>query len=94
MKTVAIVLATVTVAIGGLASPAHAYGPNYGYWGGYAFGYYRDYAPVATYDGYAPASHVEYTTYKDPPVYLGTREHTVAHPANYGGPTGRRHRNW
>ncbi len=77
--------------VGGLASAA--YGPGYGYWGGYALDYYRDYIPVGTYDGYTPASYVEYTTYHDAPVYLGYRYRTVVHPANYGGPMHHR-RHW
>jgi hypothetical protein len=92
MKRVAIVLATVTAAIAGLASSANAHGPRYGYWGGYTFGYYRDYIPVGTYDGYIPVTHTEYTTYNDPPVYMGYRYRTVVHPANYSGPRGRHHR--
>jgi hypothetical protein len=82
MKRVAIVLATVTAAIAGLASSANAHGPRYGYWGGYTFGYYRDYIPVGTYDGYIPVTHTEYTTYNDAPVYLGYRYRTVVHPVH------------
>lgn len=92
MKRVAFVLATVTAAIAGVATPAHAYGPGYGYWGGYSLGYYRDFTPVGTYDGYIPVTHTEYTTYNDPPVYMGYRYRTVVHPANYSGPRGRYHR--
>jgi hypothetical protein len=44
-KRVAFVVATVAAAIGGLASPANADGPGYGYWGGYTLGYYRDDTP-------------------------------------------------
>jgi len=92
MKRVAFILAMLTAAIGGLASPAQAHGPGYGYWGGYSLGYYRDYRPVGTYDGYIPATHVEYTTYNDPPVYLGYREHTLVHPANFSGRRGSHYR--
>ena len=32
--------------IGGIASSAYAYGPRYGYYGGYAPSYYGGYAPA------------------------------------------------
>src|ERR1700723_1930634 len=37
--------------IGGIASSAYAYGPGYGYYGGYAPAYYGGYAPTY-YGGY------------------------------------------
>src|ERR1700756_783998 len=39
--------------IGGIASSAYAYGPGYGYYGGYAPAYYGGYGPA--YYNYAPA---------------------------------------
>ncbi|SHK66175.1 hypothetical protein SAMN05444321_0230 [Bradyrhizobium lablabi] len=41
--------------IGGIASSAYAYGPGYGYYGGYAPAYYGGYAPAYYNYGYAPA---------------------------------------
>ena len=42
--------------IGGIASSTYAYGPGYGYYGGYPYRYYGGYAPApAYYGGYAPA---------------------------------------
>jgi len=80
MKRIAVVLATVTGAIGSLVSSANAHGFGYGYWGGYSLGYYRDYTPVGTYDGYIPVTHTRYTTYNDAPAYLGYRYRIVVHP--------------
>src|ERR1700731_294894 len=40
--------------IGGIASSAYAYGPGYGYYGGYAPAYYGGYAPAYYGGGYAP----------------------------------------
>ncbi|MGH6707594.1 MAG: hypothetical protein ACREEK_01365 [Bradyrhizobium sp.] len=82
MKRIAVVVVTATAAIGSFGSPANAHGPGYGYWGGYTFGYYRDYSPVGTYDGYIPVTHTEYTTYNDAPAYMGYRYRIVVHPAH------------
>ena len=41
--------------IGGIASSTYAYGPGYGYYGGYPYRYYGGYAPACYYGGYAPA---------------------------------------
>src|SRR6266498_3423401 len=62
--------------IGGLASNAYAYGPGYGYYGGYAPAYYG---------GYAPAY---YSGYYDEPYYPVVRYRRVIRPAYayYGGP--------
>jgi hypothetical protein len=62
--------------IGGLASNAYAYGPGYGYYGGYAPAYYGGYAP-AYYGGY----------YSEP-YYPVVRYRRVVRPAfaYYGGP--------
>src|SRR5215213_2903946 len=62
--------------IGGLASNAYAYGPGYGYYGGYAPAYYGGYAP-AYYGGYY-----------DEPYYPVVRYRRVVRPAfaYYGGP--------
>jgi hypothetical protein len=62
--------------IGGLASNAYAYGPGYGYYGGYAPAYYGGYAP-AYYGGY----------YSEP-YYPVVRYRRVIRPAYayYGGP--------
>src|SRR5829696_2742516 len=62
--------------IGGLASNAYAYGPGYGYHGGYAPAYYGGYAP-AYYGGYY-----------DEPYYPVVRYRFVVRPAYayYGGP--------
>jgi hypothetical protein len=97
MKRIAIVLATVTaLGLGGLTSSAYAYGPGYGYYAGYALDHYRDYIPVATYDGYVPASYGEFatTTYHDAPAYLGYLYRTVIHPGYAGGPRVIHHRHW
>jgi hypothetical protein len=67
--------------IGGLARPAYAYGP--------AYGYYDDYAPVAygSY-GYAPAYYGGYTTTYYQRAYYGPRYRRVIRPAfaYYAGP--------
>ena len=91
MKRIAIILAAATGFA--VASPA-AYAFDGGWYAGYMFDHYRDYIPVATYDGYVPASYGEFTTstYHDAPAYLGYRYHTVIHPANYHGPRRIRHR--
>jgi hypothetical protein len=62
--------------IGGLASNAYAYGPGYGYYGGYYPGYYGGYAP-AYYGGYY-----------DEPYYPVVRYRRIVRPAfaYYGGP--------
>lgn len=76
--------------IGGLASNAYAYGPGYGYYGGYAPAYYGGY-----YGGYAPAY---YGGYYD--AYPVVRYRRVVRPAYayWGGPRyyGHRyyHRHW
>ena len=83
--------------IGGLASSAYAYGPGYGYYGGYP-GYYGGYAP-AYYGGYGydPYPWGGYTTtyYSTgyAPAYYGYRYRRVVRPAYafYGGPFPRRH---
>ena len=61
--------------IGGLASNAYAYGPGYGYYGGYP----------RYYGGYAPAY---YGGYYDEPYYPVVRYRRVVRPAfaYYGGP--------
>ena len=43
--------------IGGVASSAYAWGPGYGYYGGYAPAYYPEpgFCPEPGYGGYAPA---------------------------------------
>jgi hypothetical protein len=66
--------------IGGLASNAYAYGPGYGYYGGYAPAYYGGYYG----GGYAPAY---YGGYYDNP-YPVVRYRRVVRPAYayYGGP--------
>jgi hypothetical protein len=71
--------------IGGLASSAYAYGPGYGYYGGYAPAYYGyDYAPAY---GYAPAYYGGYTTSYYAPAYYGPRYRRVVRPAYaYYGP--------
>ncbi|HYS87700.1 MAG TPA: hypothetical protein VEN78_22265, partial [Bradyrhizobium sp.] len=67
--------------IGGLASNAYAYGPGYGYYGGYAPAYYDEYAP-AYYGGYAPAYYGGYaTTYYDEPYVPVVRYRRVVRPA-------------
>jgi hypothetical protein len=74
--------------IGGLASNAYAYGPGYGYYGGYGPGYYGGYAP-AYYGGYYGGGYA--------PAYYGggyyggypvVRYRRVIRPAYayYGGP--------
>jgi hypothetical protein len=74
--------------IGGLASNAYAYGPGYGYYGGYGPGYYGGYAP-ACYGGYYGGGYA--------PAYYGggyygsypvVRYRRVIRPAYayYGGP--------
>jgi hypothetical protein len=69
--------------IGGLASNAYAYGPGYGYYGGYAPAYYGGY-----YGGYAPAYYGGYSSYYDEPYYPVVRYRRVIRPAYayYGGP--------
>jgi hypothetical protein len=86
--------------IGGIASSAYAYGPGYGYYGGYAPAYYGGYGP-AYYGGYAPAYYGGYTTtyYDDyAPAYYGYRSRRIIRPAYayYGGPRyyGGRHHRW
>ncbi|XIA62171.1 hypothetical protein ACFIOY_21205 [Bradyrhizobium sp. TZ2] len=65
--------------IGGLASNAYAYGPGYGYYGGYAPAYYGGY-----YGGYAPAY---YGGYYDEPYVPVVRYRRIVRPAYayYGG---------
>jgi hypothetical protein len=77
----------------GLASSAYAYGPGYGYYGGYAPAYYGGPAYYG-YGGYAPAY---YGTNYYAPAYYGYRHQRVFRPAYayYGGPRyygGWRHR--
>ena len=69
--------------IGGIASSAYAYGPGYGYYGGYAPAYYGGYAP-AYYGGYS--YHDDYAPVY--PAYYGYRYRRVIRPAfaYYGGP--------
>ena len=73
--------------IGGIASSAYAYGPRYGYYGGYAPAYYGGYAPAyyggyaPAYYGYAPAYYGDYA-----PVYYAPRYRRVIRPVVYGGP--------
>jgi len=81
--------------IGGIASSAYAYGPGYGYYGGYP-GYYGGYAPA--YYGYGdPYGYGGYsTTYYSgyaPAYYGGYRYRRVVRPAYayYRGPIQRRH---
>lgn len=80
--------------IGGIASNAYAYGPGYGYYGGYGPRYYGGY-----YGGYAPAY---YGGYYDEPYYPVVRYRRVIRPAYayyggyrgyYGGPRFY-HRHW
>jgi len=67
--------------IGGIASSAYAYGPGYGYYGGYAPAYYGGYAP-AYYDyGYAPAYYGGYGSSYYAPAYYGPRYRRVVRPA-------------
>jgi len=54
--------------IGGIASSAYAYGPGYGYYGGYAPAYYGGFAPAYYNYGYAPAY---YRSAYYAPVYYG-----------------------
>jgi hypothetical protein len=77
--------------IGGLASNAYAYGPGYGYYGGYAPAYYGGYAP-AYYGGYAPAYYGGY--YREPYVRV-VRYRRVVRPAFAYYPRPRYyHRHW
>jgi hypothetical protein len=70
--------------IGGLASSAYAYGPGYGYYGGYAPAYYG-YGP-GYYGGYAPAYYGGYAPAYYAPAYY-PRVRRVIRPAYYyGGP--------
>ena len=76
--------------IGGLASNAYAYGPGYGYYGGYGPRYYGGYAP-AYYGGYygggyAPAYYGG--GYYSEPYVPVVRYRRVIRPAYayYGGP--------
>jgi hypothetical protein len=71
--------------IGGLASNAYAYGPGYGYYGGYAPRYYGGYAP-AYYGGYAPGYYGGYAPayyggYYRKPYYPVVRYRRVVRPA-------------
>jgi hypothetical protein len=82
--------------IGGLASNAYAYGPGYGYYGGYAPAYYGGGYYPGYYGGYAPAYYGGY--YGGYPV---VRYRRVVRPAYayWGGPRygyGHRyyHRHW
>jgi hypothetical protein len=64
--------------IGGIASSAYAYGPGYGYYGGYAPAYYGGYAPAYYNYGYAPAYYGPryrrpYAYYGGPRYYRGYR---------------------
>jgi hypothetical protein len=89
--------------IGGIASSAYSYGPDYGY--GYpGYGYYAGYAP-AYYGGYDTYPWGRYTTtyYRSgyAPAYYGPRYRRVIRPAfaYYGGPYPRRifhrwHHHW
>jgi hypothetical protein len=72
--------------IGGLASSAYAYGPGYGYYGGYAPAYYDGYAPA--YYGDAPAYDGGYSSTYYAPAYSGYRYRRVVRPAYayYGSP--------
>jgi hypothetical protein len=72
--------------IGGLASSAYAYGPGYGYYGGYSPAYYAPAYYGGYYDDYGPA-------------YYGYPYRRVIRPAFafYGGPRfwhHRWHRHW
>lgn len=68
--------------IGGLAAPAYAYGPGYGYYDDYAPVYSPGYAyaPVAYYGGYRRSYYR--------PVYYGHRYRRIVRPAfaYYAGP--------
>ena len=79
--------------IGGIASSAYAYGPGYGYYGGYAPAYYGGYGGY--YGGYAPAYYGGYSTayYDDyAPVVRYRRVIRPAYAYYGGGP--RFHRHW
>jgi hypothetical protein len=86
--------------IGGLASSAYAYGPGYGYYGGYP-AYYGGYAP-AYYGGYGYGAYPYggyTTTYYSTgyaPAYYGYRRVVRPAYAYYGRPFPRRHiyRRW
>ena len=68
--------------IGGIASSAYAYGPGYGYYGGYAPAYYGGYAPAYYNYGYAPAYYGGYRS-----GYYGPGYRRVIRPAYaYYGP--------
>ena len=71
--------------IGGIASSAYAYGPGYGYYGGYpGYGYYGGYPGYGYnggyYGGYAPAYYGGYSSYYAP-AYYGPRYWRVVRPA-------------
>ena len=69
--------------IGGIASSAYAYGPGYGYYGGYAPAYYGGYAPAYYNYGYAPAYYGGYRS----GYYAGPGYRRVIRPAYaYYGP--------
>jgi hypothetical protein len=87
--------------IGGIASSAYAYGPGYGYYGGYAPAYYDDYAYAPAYSGYgyAPAYYGGYASTYYAPAYYGYRYRRAVRPAYayYGGPVyrgWRHHHRW
>src|SRR5258707_9758472 len=67
--------------IGGIASSAYAYGPGYGYYGGYAPAYYGGYAPAYYNYGYAPAYYGGYRSSYYAPAYYGPRYRRVVRPA-------------
>ena len=75
--------------IGGLASNAYAYGPGYGYYGGYGPRYYGGYAP-AYYGGYGGGYAPAYYGggYYSEPYVPVVRYRRVIRPAYayYGGP--------
>jgi hypothetical protein len=74
--------------IGGIASSAYAYGPRYGYYGGYAPAYYGGYGYAPYYGGYgyAPAYYGGYSSYYAPAYYPRVRRVIRPAYAYYGGP--------